>query len=189
MDSAPNAITYRAAGEGDIRHLAQLGAELFRETWSDLYSTDDLNTFLDEVHSVTGVAQDIASGCVFWIAQADDDWIGYCKAGPVHVPIEAPPNAGELRQLYVRRSFHGKGIADQLMSLFYNWATVSKLRHVYVSCWSENHRALAFYRRHGFRKVGNYQFRVGSQLDDEFILQRSNDNDMQWKEPPIVVHP
>jgi RimJ/RimL family protein N-acetyltransferase len=40
----------------------------------------------------------------------------------------------------------------------------------YLGVFSENHRAQRFYARNGFAKVGEYQFPVGAQMDDEDIL-------------------
>ena len=38
-----------------------------------------------------------------------------------------------------------------------------------LSVFSENARAMRFYARHGFASAGAYKFRVGQQLDDEFV--------------------
>ncbi len=43
---------------------------------------------------------------------------------------------------------------------------------VWVGVWSENHGAQRLYARHGFRRVGEYQFPVGEARDLEFILRR-----------------
>lgn len=166
-------VSYRAASSQDIPQLAALGRELFIETWGTLYSSQDLNSFLEQVHSPEGVACDLAEDCCYWIAQSSAQWIAYCKAGPVHVPVDiGGRRAAELRQMYVRQPYHGTGVADQLMELFLQWTSQHQIQDAYISCWSENHRALAFYKRYGFSKFCQYKFRVGQQLDDEYILKR-----------------
>jgi RimJ/RimL family protein N-acetyltransferase len=38
--------------------------------------------------------------------------------------------------------------------------------------WSGNHGAQRFYARHGYEKVGTYEFPVGRVRDLEYILRR-----------------
>ena len=40
---------------------------------------------------------------------------------------------------------------------------------LYLSVFTENHRAKAFYRRYGFAYVGPYKFMVGEQADEDEI--------------------
>jgi diamine N-acetyltransferase len=165
--------TYRTATETDIPGLAKLGLELFIETWAHLYSAEDLNDFLATVHTPHAVQADMETGRQYWIAQLGDEWVGYCKAGPVGVPVDtAGRRAAELKQLYIQRAHHGHGVADRLMGFFLDWAAERQIQDAYISCWSENFRALAFYRRYGFEECGRYLYKVGKQLDDERILKR-----------------
>jgi diamine N-acetyltransferase len=41
-----------------------------------------------------------------------------------------------------------------------------------LSVWSGNVDAQRFYARHGFAKVADVTFRVGAQIDHEFLLAR-----------------
>ena len=45
-------------------------------------------------------------------------------------------------------------------------------RRLWIGVWSENLGAQRFYERHGFHRVGEYEFPVGRVLDLEFILCR-----------------
>ena len=47
-----------------------------------------------------------------------------------------------------------------------------QVRDVWIGVWSENHGAQRLYARHGFEKVGEYEFKVGQTRDHEFILRR-----------------
>lgn len=155
----------------EVDRLAAIGANLFIETWGHLYSEEDLRAYLDRVHSPSGVQEDLAQGYHFWIAEIDQEWIGYAKWGKVTVPIEGDRSqACELKQLYVFKGYHGLGVAHAFMRQFASWADENRFQMAYISCWSENYRALAFYKKYGFEKTGEYQFMVGKQADREFIL-------------------
>ncbi len=170
----------READRGEIPQLAELGKRLFEQTFDGLYSEADLNAFLTQVHSPEGVKADWDSGCVFWIAervgQGGDagELVGYCKAGPLKVPAETGDRRVlELRQIYIDCNHHRQGIGAQFMQRFLDRCSSLQIEDAYVSCWTENDTALAFYARYGFKIVGTYDFMVGSHRDRDHILRRS----------------
>jgi diamine N-acetyltransferase len=164
-------IHYRHATADDIPMIARLGADTFVDTFGHLYSTDDLNSFLHEVHSIQGVTKVFESDThAYHLAFDNDTAIGYCKIGACELPIaKTLRNYAELKQLYIQKKYFGLGISQYLM----NWAmTEIRAREyddVYLSVWSENLRAQAFYCKYGFAKIGDYKFKVGNQYDHEFI--------------------
>ncbi len=70
-------------------------------------------------------------------------------------------------------AFHKAGVAARLFQLGLDWlrSPSSRLsRPVYISVWESNFRAQAFYmRKHGFAKVGEYDFRVENLQDSDFV--------------------
>ncbi len=88
----------------------------------------------------------------------------------VPVELDGTPSR-ELKQLYVEAPYHGRGVSHQLIEHYFDWARSEGAVDHYVSCWSENHRALRFYAKYGFEVVGSYTFYVGDHQDDERILK------------------
>jgi len=167
----------------EIPQLAELGGRLFQQTFDGLYSAADLQAFLTKVHSPAGVAFDWDAGCEFWIAEVAGEGsdvsgnqpclIGYCKAGAVSVPVEVGERrALELRQMYVDRQVQRGGIGSKFMQEFFELCSDRGIQDAYVSCWSENQQALAFYAHFGFEVIGSYDFLVGEHRDHEFILRK-----------------
>ena len=172
-------IEIRTPLRSEIPQLAELGSRLFQQTFDGLYSDADLKAFLDMVHSPEGVAYDWDHGCEFWIAEAagqggtEKTWVGYCKAGPVKVPVEVgEQRVLELRQIYVDREFHRRGIGDAFMQRFLDLCQQRAIEVAYVSCYTENERALAFYAHYGFEIVGTYDFEIGQHRDQDHILRK-----------------
>jgi diamine N-acetyltransferase len=172
----PSRITLRRATESDATALADVGAATFIETFGHLYSFDDLSAFLVGSHSPEAAMRRLTEpGVGVWLAELPDRSppIGYLTIGPCKLPVDnLEPNAGEVRQLYVRKSWHNQALGARLMQLGLDWLAEQGRRPLYVGVWSENYGAQRFYERYGFRKVGEYGFPVGKKIDREFILKQ-----------------
>lgn len=164
-------IIYRSPTLADAGALCELGRDTFVETFGHLYSDADRDAFLKAVFGPTGMPVELADPAYsFRIAEADGAMVGYCKVGPLSMDVETHGRrALELKQLYVRGTHHGGGIAPKLM----DWAIAELKRRgaedIYLSVWSENERAKRFYARYGFVEVGKIAFMVGDQADDDRI--------------------
>lgn len=164
-------IVYRTPTLADADALCALARETFVETFGHLYSDADRDAFLDKTFGPTGMPVEMADPAFgFQVAEAGGELVGYCKVGPLYMDVDtAGRRALELRQLYVRSTHHGSGIAAALM----DWAIEELKRRgaedIYLSVWSENWRAQRFYARYGFVEVGRNLFMVGDQADDDRI--------------------
>ena len=168
-------IAYRTPTAADTEALCQLGRDTFVETFGHLYSPKDLDHFLVTTFGPGGMPDELNDpGLAFMVAEADGRLVGYCKVGDLHTEVDTGGRNGlELRQLYVRRSHHGAGVAARMMQ----WG-IEELRRrgaddVYLSVFSENVRAQRFYARYGFVEIGRNIFMVGDQADDDRIWKLS----------------
>ena len=102
----------RRAVPTDAAVLSELGAQTFIDSFGHLYSTEDLQAFLDESHSVEAYATLLASPVyAVWVAVEGDEAIGYALAGPCGLPHEdVRPEDGELKRLYVSSRAQGGGV-------------------------------------------------------------------------------
>jgi GNAT superfamily N-acetyltransferase len=172
--AAKSDIAIRFASPDDADRLAALSALTFREAFAHLYPPRNLADFLADSHSPTryaGWLADPAFGVL--IAERGGEAIGYALAGPCHLPHpEVTPGCGELWRLYLRASAQGTGLGGQLLAISLDWLAAPG-RRLWIGVWSRNFGAQRLYARHGFERVGEYQFAVGRTLDEEFILSRA----------------
>jgi ribosomal protein S18 acetylase RimI-like enzyme len=171
--SSPN-ISFRRATLDDTATLAELAATTFTETFGHLYPPEDLQTFLNESHSVDAWRRTLVdTEHAIWLAVINDAPIGFIAVGACKLPIDnREPAAGEVQMLYVLATHHNLRLGSRLMDLGLEWLQAQGKTPLYVGVWSENFGAQRFYGRYGFKKVGEYGFRVGSTVDHEFILKQ-----------------
>ena len=88
------------------------------------------------------------------------------------MPFEPRGVAVELRQLYLLEPFQGQGLADQMMQWIIDEAEKRGGNDLYLSVFTENHKARKFYERWGFVAEGRYAFMVGSHADEDIVMRR-----------------
>lgn len=168
-------ITLRAASPVDVPALSALAASSFIAKFGPLYSAADLQTFLHGSLSEAAVAAEIANpDRLYQLAQGEIGLLGFAKIGltcgfPEHARGTA---VMELKQLYTAPEATGQGIGGALMDWAMAQFAARGADEAQLSVYSQNTGAHRFYERYGFEKVADITFRVGEQLDPEFLFAR-----------------
>ena len=157
--------------------LAILARDTFTETFGPLYCPTDLETFLVRSYAIPVLVAETSDPAQFWRMAWDDhdQAVGYLQCGPVSLPHPEADGAcqGELKRIYVRASHQGHGLGKALLELGLDWMYQRYgPAPQWIGVYCDNLKAQAIYASYGFVRVGGYQFPVGGQLDDEFILRR-----------------
>ena len=79
----------------------------------------------------------------------------------------------ELSKCYVHPDHHGLGAAAELMHASIGSAAVSGARGLWLGVNSQNPRAIRFYEKSGFRRVGTKSFKLGSTVEHDFVMERA----------------
>lgn len=165
-------MTYRDAAPADLPAIDRVFRETFCDTFAHLYGADDLAAFLGQFTPGAWAEELGDPRYRFRIAESGGEVVAFVKLGPSTLPVETTARAIELRQLYVLESHHGRGIAAALM----DWAVAEAKRRgeqeLYLTVFTENHRARRFYDRYGFEPVGRYDFMVGNHADEDIIMRK-----------------
>jgi ribosomal protein S18 acetylase RimI-like enzyme len=167
MISVRDGISADAAAIGDFFKAN------FTATFGHLYSSENLETFLARFTREFWLAELIDPRFAFRVAELDGAIVGTCKVGPMDLPVDdCGEGARELHQIYLAPAAKGTGLADELMHWTYAKARELGGDDLYLSVFTDNHRARRFYERHGFEEVGPYAFMVGDHADDDIIMRR-----------------
>lgn len=169
-------IEYRTPSKHDVEALSHLGRDTFVATFGHLYTCENLDGFLEQVFHHDLIRSELSNPLFQYRVAVDreqgNQMIGYCKIGPLRVPIVPIGAACEIRQLYVRTPYFGRGVAKAMMLWALGECSARGAQEIYLSVWSGNLRAIRFYERFGFTNVGSYDYMVGDHADHEFIFRR-----------------
>jgi len=143
--------TLRKPVPADAGAIADLHVATWRETYTHLLPAD----YFSEAY-ITGrhrmweqVLAHPQEDVAIRVAESDGSIVGFSWAGPSIAEDGAePPRARQLYAIYLRQAHHGSGVGQALLDA----ALGSGPAMLWVA--KENPRAIAFYRRNGFRLDG-----------------------------------
>ena len=95
----------------------------------------------------------------------------HLRPGAPSCVTETP--ALELLRIYVDSSFHGTGLAGDLLTSVLGTARRAGAAAVWLGVWERNPRAIRFYQRFGFSEVGEHQFVLGTDPQRDLVMVRS----------------
>ena len=78
----------------------------------------------------------------------------------------------QLGKFYTRAEAHGTGVAAPLMQATLAEAARRPVTGIWLGVNEENTRAIRFYEKSGFAKVGRKHFLVGDRQEDDDVLER-----------------
>ena len=164
----------------DAAPLSRLGATTFRETFEGENTPEDMARYLAEAFTPGKQAAEIGdpSGIVLLAERRETsgeaELVGYAHlvAGPPPAAVQGPDPL-EIKRLYVARAWHGQGVAQALMDAAIDAARAWGAGTLWLGVWERNPRAVAFYAKYGFARVGEHTFVLGADAQTDWLLARS----------------
>lgn len=166
-------IAYRDAAPADLPAVDTLFRASFDATFGHLYRAEDYALFMDRFTPAAWAAELARPDLAIRLAEEDGALVGFAKVSDLTLPAPPGTHGLELRQLYLAEGAKGRGVADALMAWVVEQARARGVAELWLSVWTENHRAKAFYARHGFTDAGPYAFMVGNQVDEDRLMRRA----------------
>lgn len=167
-------FTIQEATLADVRTLAQIGAATFLEAFIEEIDGEAIINHCETQHSVATYEKYLsAPGGRAWIARFSKTGapVGYALNCQPELD-EIPPMDGdvELKRIYAFSRAHGTGVGKRLMEASIAHAKTMKAPRLLLGTYQDNHRAVAFYEKHGFQTIGTRRFFVGGVYYDDIIM-------------------
>ena len=151
-----HAIHLRPAGAADAACIGVLGMQVFLETYASDGIRPDLAREVLQTLSPEVTASALAQpGQRFIVAERAGHLLGFVhwRPGAAHEGVRAQRPA-ELFRLYVLQRFTGGGLGTRLLRAAEEAAAAGGADTMWLTAWSGNRRALAFYPRRGYADSG-----------------------------------
>jgi diamine N-acetyltransferase len=167
--------TIRRCGLEDAALLSELGARTFAETFAADNTPEDMAAYVATSFNLERQRAELADpASTILIATVDG-----APAGYAHLLVSEPadgvvgPHPVELMRLYVSREWHGRRVGEALLRASLETAKQAGHETLWLGVWERNGRAQAFYRKWGFREVGEHDFQLGTDLQRDVVMERS----------------
>jgi diamine N-acetyltransferase len=162
----------RKAQEQDVSGLAAVSIEV----WLNTYLRDGVSQLFADYVLSEFTAQKFRnaiddSNMAIWVSENGigiDGFVTVCSTATPPLPDCSPL---EIMTLYVRprRQSGGRGVALLRRALEYCRRTGCESAWLKVN--AENTRAIDFYLRHGFNKIGSTYFRIVDQAYENYVMK------------------
>jgi ribosomal protein S18 acetylase RimI-like enzyme len=153
--------------------LADISVDTFREAYASMFEPSDLESYISSGLSEEVLKAEIQDPKIsFWIAKTSDEIAGYIKFELKDPKVKIAVLSGKITRIYVKKKYYGSGLADLLMQKHYEIARENGMQGVWLTVWEKNLRAIRFYEKSGFEKVGFDTFQLGSVLNTDYVMFR-----------------
>ncbi|CAN5483033.1 GNAT family N-acetyltransferase [soil metagenome] len=171
----PSALSFRLASRDDAVCLHALGTQVFLET----YATEGIRPSLAreaQSHSSVGVFERLLTDAQVRILLAETN--GHLVAfAEVHLratqALVTDQPAAELVRLYVQSPFLRRGIGAQLLRRSESTARDSGAVALWLTAWSGNARARAFYVACGYEDLGATSYAIENETYENRVFVKS----------------
>jgi len=146
--------------------IARIGKRSFRNAFEHLFESKvNLLEYLEQTYDPIKLAKSVRKeNNVYLLVWHQGEAVGFAKLKKNSLNRHLLSNAQlELQKLYVLPEYQGTGAGRLLLLAIKDFATEVKPDYIWLDTHVSNEKAIRFYERNGFRKVGLHRFSIGSQ--------------------------
>lgn len=162
--------------KADVSHAAQIatiGKKSFRKSFEHVFtSREELFEYLEHTYDPVKLAKSIRKGSNFYfLAWLNGEAVGFAKVkiDSLNDQIESIAQM-ELQKIYVLPERHGYGVGTALLNEVKNLARDICPDFIWLDTHISNEKAIRFYEKNGFDKIGKYYFTIGTQVFEYHLM-------------------
>lgn len=164
----------RPCRAGELEVLRALSMKTFDETFRSTNRPEVMDAYLAQAYAPDKLAAEMGNpSSRFFLAIRQGEAVGYLKLNVGEAQTEfASEGMLEIERIYVRASHQGCGIGNRLMAFALEEAVRGGHPAVWLGVWEHNPKAIAFYTRMGFYRIGQHVFRMGDEDQTDWLMRR-----------------
>ena len=158
----------------DVEKLSEISRETFKTTFDPYTAPDDMVKFLNEDYNVEILTKEIENpNSRFFFLMVEDDVAGYLKVNVGDAQTEqVKDNAFEIQRIYLREKFQHRGLGLVLIKYAEELARKEAKDYMWLGVYEKNYNAQKFYKKDGFKRVGQHVFQVGDDPQIDYLLAK-----------------
>ena len=146
----------------DAQLLANIGKVTFIESHGTSAVADEINTYVNEKYNPDVLRLELDDPKnIYYILYHDKQPAGFSKI-ILNVPYPAitQKNITKLERIYFLKEFYGLKLGNELFNFNLELSRNADQAGMWLYVWEENHRAIAFYEKRGFKIIGDGDFKL-----------------------------
>lgn len=157
----------------DLENLQKISILTFRETFEEVNTKEDMQKYLDENLSLERLKNELENqNSEFYFAENDKLILGYLKINFGNAQTENQGNETlEIERIYVLKEFFSFKIGQILFEKSLEIAKEKSMNFIWLGVWEENHRAIKFYEKNGFKVFGKHKFVLGKDVQTDLLMK------------------
>jgi diamine N-acetyltransferase len=155
--------------------LAKLGYDTFLETFGPHQAPEVIHPYLDKAFAVEQIQSELSdnNNRFYLVTKPTGEAIGYAKV--VLHPVETHPCITSslpmlLNRFYFTKQAQGTGVAQALLEVCIKAAQEAGATNLWLGVWRQNHKAIRFYEKQGFKVVGARWFQMGEVKEEDHLM-------------------
>jgi len=133
-----------------------------------------MKDYLEQAYNIEKLRDELSnSDSAFYFLYADEKLAGYLKLNEYKAQTDiCDPQSLEIERIYLIKEFQGKGLGSLLIKKAVDVANIRKKSYIWLGVWERNHKAILFYKKHGFYVIGTHPFIMGEEEQTDLIMRK-----------------
>ena len=146
----------------DFKLLADLGKQTFIESHGHSALQADIDEYVNQVYSYSTCEEELAdANNIYHFIYFDGRPAGYSKIilNSPHPDIQ-DQQVTKLQRIFLLKEFYKLKLGSQLFNFNIELSKANNQNGIWLFVWTENERAVNFYKKNGFEIIGSHDFKI-----------------------------
>ena len=163
----------KKADINDLEIIRSIAIKTFVESFADENSKENMELYIENNLSISKLKAEFEDpDAMFFLAYFEAEAVAYLKLNlGEEQTLSFGPKSIEIERIYVLYSFQHRQIGKELLDKTIEIAKVHSKSHICLGVWEKNQKAISFYKKHGFREIGQHIFMLGNDAQNDLLMQ------------------
>ena len=166
-------LEIKKADINDLEIIRSIAIKTFVESFAVDNSNENMELYIENNLSISKLKAEFEDpDAIFFLAYFEAEVVAYLKLNlGEKKTLSFGSQLIEIERIYVLASFQHRQIGKELLDKTIEIAKVHSKSHICLGVWEKNQKAISFYKKHGFREIGQHIFMLGNDAQNDLLMQ------------------